>query len=273
MLSIGHFSRISEVSTKTLRYYDEIGLLKPSEINPENGYRYYSINQLETMLFINRLKQYNFSLEQIRTIFKSEEQQDETLYFELCKKKKEMENQILNYTKTMEQLDEDMTHLKEGKSIMSYLDDIDIQLVEVPTMVVVSIRKMVSKFAFPDQYTQCFHSLFKKIQHNKFTVVAPPMVLFHSSEFTPLGLDTEFAIPVEQYATGTRDFQPGLCLKTVLHGAYAHLPSIYTKQCEWAEQHGYENNGVLYEVYRTDPSTILNEDELVTDIYYAVKKK
>ena len=65
MLSIGEFSKICKVSTKTLRYYAEIGLILPSEINPENGYRYYSIEQLETMLFIIRLKSYNFSLEEI----------------------------------------------------------------------------------------------------------------------------------------------------------------------------------------------------------------
>ena len=51
MLSIGEFSKICKVSTKTLRYYDEIGLINPSKINQENGYRYYSIEQLETMLF------------------------------------------------------------------------------------------------------------------------------------------------------------------------------------------------------------------------------
>ena len=47
MLSIGEFSNICKVSTKTLRYYAEIGLLEPSEVNPENGYRYYAIEQLE----------------------------------------------------------------------------------------------------------------------------------------------------------------------------------------------------------------------------------
>ena len=62
MLSIGEFSNICKVSTKTLRYYAEIGLLLPTEINPENGYRYYAIEQLETMLFINRLKSYKFSM-------------------------------------------------------------------------------------------------------------------------------------------------------------------------------------------------------------------
>ena len=55
MLSIGEFSKICQVSAKTLRYYDEIGLLRPEEINPENGYRYYRVEQLERMLFINRL--------------------------------------------------------------------------------------------------------------------------------------------------------------------------------------------------------------------------
>lgn len=60
----GEFSKICEVSTKTLRYYDEIGLLVPTEANPESGYRYYSIEQLKTMLFINRLKSQHFSLEE-----------------------------------------------------------------------------------------------------------------------------------------------------------------------------------------------------------------
>lgn len=69
MLSIGEFSKICEVSTKTLRYYAEIGLIYPDEINPENGYRYYSIGQLKKMLFINRLKSYNFSLNNVSGLF------------------------------------------------------------------------------------------------------------------------------------------------------------------------------------------------------------
>ena len=51
MLSIGEFSNICKVSTKTLRYYAEIGLLEPSVINPENGYRYYSAEQLSLSIF------------------------------------------------------------------------------------------------------------------------------------------------------------------------------------------------------------------------------
>ncbi len=273
MLSIGEFSKICKVSTKTLRYYDEIGLIKPSKINPENNYRYYSIEQLETMLFINRLKQYNFSLEEIRTIITSEEIPNEKLCLELYKKKKKLEKQIQIYSQITERLNEDIAVLKQGKSIMSYLNKIDVQLVEVPVMYLVSIRKMVCKFEMEEQYACCFNSILRKIQYDKLTVNAPPMVLFHGDEFTPLGLDTEFAIPVEQFVKGTRDFCPGLCLKTTLHGGYSNLTSIYTKQCEWAEQNGYENNGPLYEVYITDPTQTSNEDDRVTEIYYPVKKK
>lgn len=273
MLSIGEFSKICKVSTKTLRYYDEIGLINPSKINQENGYRYYSIEQLETMLLINRLKQYNFSLEEIKAIITLEEIPNEKLSIELYKKKAELEKQIQIYSQITEQLNEDIAVLKQGKSIMSYLNKIDVQLVEIPTMYLVSVRKMVYKFEMEEQYACCFNSILRKIQHDKLTVNAPPMVLYHSDEFTPLGLDTEFAIPVEEFVTGTRDFRPGLCLKTTLHGGYSNLPSIYAKQCEWAEQNGYENNGPLYEVYITDLTQTSNENELITEIYYPVKKK
>lgn len=273
MLSIGEFSNICKVSTKTLRYYAEIGLILPDKINTENGYRYYSIQQLETMLFINRLKSYNFSLEEIKTILESEKLTDQNLCSELIRKKKQMEKQILEFERTLDQLNNDISIVEQGKSIMSYLDSIDIQLVEVPMMYLLSIRKMVQEHEFPEQYGNCFSKLFMRIQEDKLTILAPPMVLFHSEEFSSFGLDTEFAIPVKEYVTGTRDFYPGLCLKTTLHGSYSDLPSVYAKQREWAEKEGYENNNVLYEVYITDPSQVSEENELITEIYYPVKKK
>ena len=273
MLSIGEFSNICKVSTKTLRYYAEIGLLKPTEINPENGYRYYAIEQLETMLFINRLKSYNFSLEEIKSIIQSEEAQDEQLCLELIRKKKEMEEKMQEYRTMITQLNDDILNLKQGKSIMSYMDHIDVQLVEAPNMYLLSVRKMVQENEFPGEYGKCFGQLFRRIQGDKLTIIAPPMVLFHSAEFSPLGLDTEFAIPVKEYATGTRDFKPGLCLKTVVHGSYSNLASVYAKQREWAEKEGYECNNALYEVYVNDPSQVADERDLITEVYYPVKKK
>jgi MerR-like DNA binding protein len=49
MLKIGDFSRLSQVSVKTLRYYDEVGLLKPTQVDQVSGYRYYSVVQLRQL--------------------------------------------------------------------------------------------------------------------------------------------------------------------------------------------------------------------------------
>lgn len=272
MLSIGEFSNICKVSTKTLRYYAEIGLLEPSEVNPENGYRYYAIEQLEKMLLINRLKAYSFSLDDIKTILQSEEIQDDNLYLAFIHKKKEIEKQVHSYRRLLTQLEDDISAIERGESIMSYMDEIDVRLVDVPKMYLLSIRKMVQAEDYPTEYSKCYGKLFKRIAVDKLTMSGSPMILFHSAEYSPAGLDTEFAIPVQEYVTGTRDFRPGLCIKTVVQGAYSELSSVYTKQIEWAEKEGYQNTNALFEVYRTDPSQIADVKDNITEVYYPVKK-
>lgn len=272
MLSIGEFSKICNVSTKTLRYYAEIGLILPNEINNENGYRYYSIEQLQTILFIKRLKSYKFSLEQIKTIIQSEELQDEKLYLSLIEKKKEIDKQVKELNLISEELSNDISNLKQGKSIMSYMENLDVKIVEVEPMNLLYIRKMVQKHEFAYEYGSCFNKLFKKINEDKLTITNPPMALFHSSEYSPFGLDTEFAIPIKECIKGTRDFNPGLCLKTVLKGAYSDLSSVYVKQIEYAEKEGYVSKDALFEVYVNDPAMVESENDLITEIYYPVKK-
>ena len=272
MLSIGEFSKICQVSTKTLRYYAEIGLILPNEINYENGYRYYSIEQLETMLFIKRLKSYNFSLEQIKVILQAEEFKDEKLYLSLIEKRKEIDKQVNELNIILEELNNDILNLKQGKSIMSYMENFDVKLVEIPNMNILYIRKMVQQYEFPLEYANCFGELLKHIEDNKLTMTSPPMVLFHSDEYSPFGLDTEFAIPIKECVKGTRDFNPGLCLKTVLKGSYSDLSSVYAKQLEYAEKEGYIGKDALFEVYVNDPTQVESENNLITEIYYPVKK-
>ena len=273
MLTIGEFSNICKVSTKTLRYYAEIGLILPDEINPETGYRYYAIEQLQTMLFIERLKSYHFSLEEIGLLMKAEIEQDDLLYEALCKKEVELKKRVQIYEEALHQIKEDMEHVLQGKALMSYMDQYDIQLVDMSPMCLLSSRGLIKQDAFEQAYQAHFYSLFKQIQEQHLRVTAPPMVLFHSDEYTPAGLDTEFAIPVQEVVTGTRDFYPGLCLRTVLRGAYSNLPSVYAKQITWAEREGYVNAGPLFEFYVNNPSNEVKETELVTEVYYPVKKR
>lgn len=273
MLTIGEFSNICKVSTKTLRYYAEIGLILPAEINPENGYRYYSIEQLETMLLINRLKSYHFSLDEIKKIIELDETQDEEFYLILNQKKNELNQQLHSYERTLNQLNQDLSYIQQGKKVMSYLDDIDVKLTEVRPMSILYTRKLVQQHEYPQEYEQSYGYLFKRIANEKLTTIAPPMVLFHSSEFSPFGLDTEFAIAIKEKVSGTRQFHPGLCLKTVLRGSYSQLSSVYTKQREWAEKEGYECSDAVFEVYISDPSDVDCENDLITEIYYPVKKR
>jgi DNA-binding transcriptional MerR regulator len=64
MLSIGEFARLGGVSVRTLRHYDEIGLLHPATVDPETGYRGYSADQLGRLNRIVALKELGLSLTQ-----------------------------------------------------------------------------------------------------------------------------------------------------------------------------------------------------------------
>jgi DNA-binding transcriptional MerR regulator len=65
MIKIGDFSKLARVSIKALRYYDEIGLLKPVSVDQYTGYRYYSTSQLPRLIRIIALKDMGLSLEEI----------------------------------------------------------------------------------------------------------------------------------------------------------------------------------------------------------------
>ena len=65
MLKIGDFSKLSRVSIRMLRHYDDIGLLKPAETDSFTGYRYYRPEQLFTIGRITALKDMGFSLAEI----------------------------------------------------------------------------------------------------------------------------------------------------------------------------------------------------------------
>ena len=68
MFSIGEFARLGGVSVRTLRHYDEIGLLRPATVDPDTGYRGYSAAQLGQLNRIMALKELGLSLTQARRL-------------------------------------------------------------------------------------------------------------------------------------------------------------------------------------------------------------
>jgi DNA-binding transcriptional MerR regulator/effector-binding domain-containing protein len=70
MFRIGEFAQIAQVSSRQLRFYDQLGLLEPARTDGQTGYRYYSIRQLPRLNCILALKELGLSLEQIGPLLK-----------------------------------------------------------------------------------------------------------------------------------------------------------------------------------------------------------
>jgi DNA-binding transcriptional MerR regulator/effector-binding domain-containing protein len=68
MLKIGEFAALTQVSIRMLRHYDELGLLKPTHVDWESGYRYYSLDQLPRLNRILALKDLGLSLGEVRLL-------------------------------------------------------------------------------------------------------------------------------------------------------------------------------------------------------------
>ena len=98
---IGDFSNLVNISVRTLRYYDEIGLLKPEIVDKFTSYRYYTEDNVVEAQFITLLKEVGFTLQEIidyKNILNDFENDDGT-------------NQFL--LKKQEQITEEMERLQE----------------------------------------------------------------------------------------------------------------------------------------------------------------
>ena len=71
LFTIGEMHKLFAVPVRTLRFYDEIGLLRPERVDPRTGYRYYSAGQFERLNTIKYLRALGVSLERIRGFFEN----------------------------------------------------------------------------------------------------------------------------------------------------------------------------------------------------------
>lgn len=266
MLTIGAFSNISKVSANTLRYYDEIGLLKPAVVNRENGYRYYETAQLQTVLMITRLKAYQLSLEEIAEILRHPDQSE--LLEVMRRKRHDLGQKLYQLSSTLDRMNQDITSLERGVHIMAYMDRIEVRLKETEPQNVLFIRRMMST----KDYGICLAELYRTIQQEKLTVTGAPMTVYHVEEsFDPDCYDNEIAIPVKEVIEGTRVMPGGPCVTARLEGPYTELASVYAKLQQWIEKEGYARGYEAYESYLTDPNTT-KADKNITEVCIPVKK-
>lgn len=266
MLSIGEFSKICSVTTRTLRHYDDIDLINPNHINQDTGYRFYDVSQVRQMLLINRLKSYDFSLEEIAEIISI---RDKNYILKRIKAKKdEIKSKIMQYEKIEQQIKYDILNLERGFDIMAFIDDIEVTLVETKNQHILYSRQRMGI----DDYCKYLGNLFELAHSHKMEITGAPMSIYHDQEFDPADNDTETAIPVQKEYKHTRLLKGTLCVTAMCKGAYSNLSSVYAKITEWINENGYEVVSAPYEQYLKGPADSESAEDFLTQIYFPVKK-
>lgn len=111
LLRIGEFSKLANVPIRTLRYYDEIDLFKPAEIDLFTDYRYYSEEQIEDLNLINKLKSVGFSLEEIKQNWNNFTNEL------MIKKQNELKEKLKNINESIKKIDYLRSNIVNGKIV------------------------------------------------------------------------------------------------------------------------------------------------------------
>ena len=135
MLRIGDFSKLSRISIRMLRHYDEIGILHPESVDDFTGYRYYSESQLPLAGKIQALRSLGFGLSVIREILGKYEDTREMERF-LLVKRKELEEEALKTQQKLMLLDSTLKWMRKDGNLMDY----NVTLKTVPERYVASVR-------------------------------------------------------------------------------------------------------------------------------------
>ena len=112
MFKIGDFSQLGQVSIRTLRLYDELGLLRPAQIDRFTSYRFYTIDQLPRLNRILALKDLGLSLEQIGDLLRRDLPVDQ-LRGMLMLKQSEIEQQMQGIQQQMRRVEARLKQIEQ----------------------------------------------------------------------------------------------------------------------------------------------------------------
>jgi len=268
VFKIGEFSRIARVSARLLRFYDELGLLKPGVVDPATGYRFYTAAQLHRLNRILVLKDLGLSLEQIGGVIDEQASADQ-LRAMLLVRRADAERALADEAVRLKQIEARIAQLDAGAA--AELDDVLIRA--EPARHVLTLRDTLGSFVEArGVITQLAQTLPRHVPRD---VLGTLIGIAHSAEFEPDSIDVELGFvlngepPAVLPALGSRTLavrelpavaHMAVCVRVGLP-EQAHL--ITGKIGQFVEANGYRLAGPSREVFLRPPRPDRMEESVV----------
>lgn len=252
-IKIGLFSKIAQVTVRTLRHYDDIGLFKPAYIEQSTNYRYYTYDQLIRLNQILVLKEIGFSLEEISSMVQKDMSIDD-LKGMMHRKKEALAQQIQEAAQQIRGIETRLNQLSQIGQKSNY----NVVLKQSPAQHIIALRRIVPKPQ--DMYgyrSRMFHELNDWIARMKYEV-HQELVFYHMNEFIEENFDMEAAYTVHNpmvkpyedgeirlYEIPAEPLVASLVYNGPFHGIGEALQELFT----YLGLHGYTPTGSVREIH------------------------
>lgn len=264
---IGEFSKLSKLTVKTLRYYDEVGLLTPIHVDPFTGYRYYQTDQLVDAQKITELRQLGISIDDILRV-----QQGASLAQILALRKAQLLHELEKTKRNCSIIDNLLENLKES-NIMKY----QAVLKTLPSAIVYYKRGTVADFSKISEFVlkageECLNSNpgikcpepgYCYISYLDGEYRDHDIQIEYAEAVTSLGKDTD------EIHFKTLDEAKALCIIHV--GPWQNIGDAYAFAMKYIEDNGYELNGFPRECYINGPWNKDSEEQYLTELQFIIK--
>ena len=265
LVPIGRFSKMTRLSVKALRLYDENGLLPPAHVDPSSGYRYYDLGQANRAEAVRILRSVDMPLDEIRAVLETDVPELSHKYLvvhrERLAERLSTQEHMLAYLESLMQR-------KEG--IMPY----DVEIMEETPQLVAATKIHTNLRRIADDIGTGFRSLMQALGRGAISVSGPPLIVYHQEIDEETDGDIEICMPVESAISGDsevygRELEGGTMATTVHRGPYQEIAPAYHTLIGWISEHGHEIAGPPREIYLNDPQTVPPE-ELLTRVAFPI---
>jgi DNA-binding transcriptional MerR regulator len=262
MFRIGEFSKLGQVSSRMLRHYDQLGLLKPGQTDHWTGYRYYTIGQLTRLHRIVALKEMGLSLEQIGDLLAHDESVNpERLRGMLMLAQANLERELREGQDRLRRVETRLRQIEQEGQPSPY----EVAVKAVPAQTIASIRQLAPTIGEVGYYCETLYArLYAGLQSQGIIPLQPEITLYHNDEYTETDIDVEIAVPVQpkHLKSGRVDevitFRElpahNLAAALIYEGPFQDLPDGILALLKWVGLSGYTIIGPLCELHLSGPA-------------------